>query len=186
MLKTVAATALSLTLALGALAPTPAHAANQEDIAKILLGVGFAALIAKALHEQAEDRDKKATKEVHVHRHITNRPVTKVIEKPAPRSRVVVQQPPKRVVVKEPTQSSRPGSGWGKNASSVIPSTCQRTFRHDGENRVYVTRRCLEREGVRTANLPNQCERVLDLPGNASDRLVWNRGCLEKNGYRIR
>ena len=62
MFKTAAAAALSLTVAFGALAPAPAHAADQEDIAKILLGVGFAALIAKALHDQAEDRDKKATK----------------------------------------------------------------------------------------------------------------------------
>lgn len=179
MFKTLAATALSATLAMATLAPAPAEAQmvnNQGEIAKFLLGVGVAALIARAMDE-ARDDDDDDKKEIHVHRD-----VTKVIERPAPSRNTVVQQQPRRVVVQEPSrQPSR-----ATEVQRVVPSACQRTFRVDGGNRVYLTRACLESEGVRTSSLPTQCERILDMPGDVQNRRVWNRGCLESNGYRIR
>ncbi|SNT05030.1 hypothetical protein [Tropicimonas sediminicola] len=187
MFKSIAATALSATLALGIIAPTPAAAQgiDQNDLLKILLGIGTVALIAKAVDEANDDDDKKK-KEVHVHRD-----VTKVIKRPAPARNVEVQPQPRRVIVQEPnrrvvTREPERKPTRVEEVQRVIPSACQRTFRVDGDNRVFLTRNCLESEGVRTTSLPNQCERILDMPGDVQNRRVWNRGCLESNGYRIR
>ncbi|MFD0982083.1 hypothetical protein [Tropicimonas aquimaris] len=186
MFKSIAATALSATLALGVIAPTPAAAQgiDQNNLLKILLGIGTVALIAKAVDEARDDDDDK--KEVHIHRD-----VTKVIERPAPTRNVVVQPQPRRVIVQEPnrrvvTREPVRKPGRVEEVQRVIPGACQRTFRVDGDNRVFLTRNCLESEGVRTTSLPNQCERILDMPGDVQNRRVWNRGCLESNGYRIR
>ena len=93
MFKTIAATALSATLAFATLTPAPAQAQgiDQNEIAKFLLGIGVAALIAKAMDEANDDDDDR---EVHIHRE-----VNKVIERPAPSRRVVVKEPPRKVFI---------------------------------------------------------------------------------------
>jgi hypothetical protein len=192
MLKTFAATALSATLALATLAPTPARAAEQEDLAKLLFGVGIAALIAKSLNDQNNNDDDDddddddhdhhhgySDRDVYVHRYTTREP-------PAPRRPVVVPPPSRRVIVPQKPRTVVTQPPRVKEMYRVVPGSCQRTFRSDGANRAFVTRACLEREGVRTSSLPDQCERILDMPGDIQNRRAWNSTCLQSYGYRIR
>lgn len=181
MFKTLSAAALSATLAFTCLTPSTAHAADQDDIGRFILGASLLAMIAAAANARSEDDDddryvtRSPEREVHHHRH-----VTKVIRTPTrpllqPRVREVIRKPSKEVVTRRPVTAHR-----------VIPSQCGRSFRLSTGNRAFFTQSCLEARGIRTSSLPDRCERVLDMPGNRQDRRGWNRHCLKTEGFLIR
>ena len=75
MFKTLSAAALSATLAFTCLTPSTAHAADQDDIGRFILGASLLAMIAAAANARSEDDDddryvtRSPEREVHHHRH---------------------------------------------------------------------------------------------------------------------
>ncbi|MFP4044799.1 MAG: hypothetical protein ACLFTP_09580 [Rhodosalinus sp.] len=59
MLRQALALVAAAALAAGALAPSPARAASEEDIAKILAGLAALAIVGKALSDRDRDDDDK-------------------------------------------------------------------------------------------------------------------------------
>ncbi|SFC65231.1 hypothetical protein [Tropicimonas isoalkanivorans] len=186
MFKTIAATALSATLALGTLAPRPAQALEQGDLAKLLVGVGIAAVLAKSIHDRQEEEKKKDDRK---NDRRDWRPSEQTYRYPYPQNQhrsPLIQ--PYRPWSGAPHTSRAPVAKPPRvqDVYRIVPRTCERTFRSDGSYREFVTRACLERSGIRTAGLPTQCERILDMPGDIQNRRAWNSDCLQRNGYRIR
>ncbi len=180
MFKILSATALSATIALTSLSPTAAHAGNDE-IGRIIFGAGVLAIIAAAVNASQDDNDRDdprrtyyPPKEVHNHKTV-NRIVRQRPPSPPPPPRVDVRRPIQKVETRKPVQLSR-----------VVPSRCGRSYKVSEGRRVYFMESCLKDAGIRTSSLPDQCERILDMPGKREDRHGWNRGCLQSNGYTIR
>lgn len=193
MHKSLSAITLATSLTLGAMSPTTAHA-SDDDIARFVLGAGLLAVLAAAIDGHQDGRNSY---DVHynaaprreapviveqpreVHRHVTHKHVTKVIRKPT-----VIQTPKKvvrRTVVEPPKKTAKQ-----TKVLRHLPAGCEKMVRTSSGRRGFVTRSCLTKSGIRTAPLPNQCERVLDLPGSKKDRRAWSSSCLQRSGYRIR
>ena len=158
---TVSAAALSLTLAVSSLAPTPAVAGDNEDLARFALGIGLLAAVAAAASQNRDDDRKKPT---------------------VPARRWDRDQP----VIRQP-HGSRPVH-WDQKPTTrrVLPQECVRSFDLDRGVRRFLMRECLEDRGIRTSRLPDSCERVIDMPGRKPDRLGWSRRCLMREGYAVR
>ncbi|WP_146136740.1 hypothetical protein [Aliiruegeria haliotis] len=205
MFKTLSAAALSSTLALAGFA-TPAHA-DQEDIARFIIGTGLLAILSKAIEETRDD-DRRMQ---YVNPSLSGAPIIYgqpqyqqpvIIQQPQPQPKVVhkhitqvVRQPTRVIehhteIVKKPTKKVIHKQKVTKPRKVEIlrdlPSACAKTMKTRGGNRTFLTQGCLERSGIRTTTLPAQCGRVLDMPGKARDRRGWNRKCLKQEGYRIR
>ena len=58
MLKTAFSGLLAATLAFTSLTPGPAHAADGEDLAKLLAGIAAIAIISRALNDNDNDRPR--------------------------------------------------------------------------------------------------------------------------------
>lgn len=198
MFKTIAATALSAAIALAALAPTPAQAMDQRQLTRLLVGIGAAALIAKAVQEQNKRNDRNDRKERDDRkdrddRDDWNRKYQAYRYNDVPVGRQGYYAPPPAYrphtpynrAIQQPYIKPVPKAQREKNQRTV-PEACQRMFREGKETRGFLTGNCLERSGIRTAALPGKCERILDMPGNREDRRVWSSNCLKKQGYKVR
>lgn len=167
MFKSLTAATLSLALVFTSLPTAPAKAADAEDIAPVLFGLGLLAVLAASSSGNADTARYKS-------------------QKPK-KSRKVTRASPQPYTVIEP--ANRNGHAATRRAAAnhkTIPNQCARKLRFSSGTRTYFLKGCLESKGVRTSRLPNHCERVLDIPGHRVSRTGWHRACLKNSGYRVR
>lgn len=163
MFKTAAATILSATLALGALVPAPAQAADSGEVARFLFGAATLAIIANELNDRkrSEPSSNRAIQGNVVGRHNNNSYNDNVIR---PRQGNVIT--PHR-----------------QNRARVVPANCQRTIETGNGNRRLYGVPCLRREGVNVARLPQNCLRTVELPRRTVN--AFAQRCLRREGVRI-
>lgn len=68
---------------------------------------------------------------------------------------------------------------------ATLPAACERSFKVEGGKANLLPSNCLQQAGIWTTSLPMECERVLEVPGDAGLRQTWSKKCLKNNGYRI-
>lgn len=160
MMKSLAATALSATIAFTSLGVTPARAADEKAIAALLLGAAAVAVIAK----QQRDKRREAAQGV------APQPV------PAQRFDQVITPAhgaPQfdRLLDRQPR-------------AARVPESCARRVQlTNGNIRTFFGTPCLRRNGVETARLPQRCERTLSF--ERRDVVAYGRRCLLNNGVQI-
>ena len=159
MFKSAAAALLSISVAFGAVAPTPVQASDADDIARFIFGAAALALIAKELRDD-HGKDRDGRPDVHVHRPHNNNNVT--ITRPG-HSPVITPHRP--------------------NRQRAVPLSCRRTFETDRGRRNVFGVPCLRREGVNIARLPERCLRQVNLPRRTID--AYAQRCLVNNGVRL-
>ena len=184
MFKTLSAAALSLSIALGGFAPTPAVAGDREDLAKVLIGIGLLAAIASAADSAERDR-RPATRSGDSNR--WDRDAYRWNQNDYRWNQDNYRRDRERAVIEEPFRPLNPveRNRYGANRK-VLPKQCVRTIDLDRGKRSFLMRDCLEDRGIRTLRLPVACERSIDVPGRKRDLEGWNRSCLQNRGYAIR
>lgn len=153
---TALAAAAATALTLGAAAP--AHAADNDELARILFGALATGLIAHAI-TQNNSSSHSTTRHVTINRHGHG-------HRHAPHT-------PRRTVTVTPHH--------GKFA---VPAACQRRLKTQHGPRTYVGKPCLQSRGFSTASLPSSCARTLDFGGRTTR--AWGVSCLAGKGYRLK
>lgn len=189
MTKRLAAPVLAAALALAGLAaPTPARAADAEDLARALFGAATLFVIVKSLDDN-DGRKRQAahgaTPRYQPHyvppRHDRHRAERRHEPPRVDRCRA---DPPRRIDPpchehrKPVAVPSKP-----RYPAKAIPASCIQRFDTRDGGRNLVTRQCLDRAGV-SRGLPERCEVVLRT--NHGKRLTYGARCLENAGYRFK
>ena len=68
----------------------------------------------------------------------------------------------------------------------VLPAKCSRSFQFENGQRDFLLKNCLKNNGVRVGQLPDRCERLIDVDGRRQLRTGWKAGCLRREGYVLR
>lgn len=71
-----------------------------------------------------------------------------------------------------------------RNHRRALPAQCVRTFHVQGQNRRLMPQRCLKRNNVKLARLPDVCYRQMNT--NRGFRQGYAPRCLRRNGFAIR
>lgn len=166
--STFAAAALAATGI--ALAPSPAPAANGEDIAKIIAGIAVAGIIAKAIDDRNDRKQtSRAATAKDFGRFGSTQDGRRSIEgKVRPYHRDDEERWP------------RFGKGFKNQA---LPEQCLVRVETGRGDRLAYGARCLDRRYKFANKLPRSCETVVRTPRGF--REVYGARCLARDGWRV-
>lgn len=154
------AAVLAVATTVAAVSSTPARAASEEDIARLLAGAATVFIIGKAIQNSRDaDRDDKKRK---------------VITHHAPRPKVYHHSNPIPKVVQR-DQRPRP-------RADVLPAQCVRQIEGGRVGRV-VMGRCLERSAINARSLPKACRMTVQTRRGTAQ--AYALPCLRHRGYSL-
>ncbi|MFP4273503.1 MAG: hypothetical protein ACLFRU_00620 [Paracoccaceae bacterium] len=161
------ASLLAGAIALAGLAGSPARAADERDIARILAGTAALVIIGKALQDSHKEDGKRKV----------------VIDRSHPR----LEQPPRHAhrdrAQRRHWDKRDRRHDWTRRDARALPGECLRIVqtRH-GQQRLF-SRHCLQREYRHVNRLPGQCHvRVRTEHG---PRTGYAAACLRRSGYHL-
>jgi hypothetical protein len=154
------AAVLAVSTTIATLTAAPAHASNDEDIARILGAAATIFIIGKAI-ENSRDRDRKDDR-------------ADVYTK---KNRVFDQQNSHRPVPQVVQRGVR-----GQHSTAALPAQCVRQITGGQVNRV-VMERCLERNYRSARDLPRACK--ITVATNRGRTGAYKLPCLRQRGYTL-
>lgn len=151
MYKTLTATLLSATLALGTLAPSQARAGDGGDLARFLFGVATLAIIA---NELKSDTPRSAQRQDNVIHGQIVRPKHSNVITPHQNARTVPRSCQRLIETRNGTRRLYGAPCLRREGVQVakLPQTCRRTLQLPNRTVTAFGQRCLRKNGVRIVN----------------------------------
>ena len=159
---------LSFTLATSTV--TPASAEN-DDLAKAILGIAAVAIIAKSIDDRKDRRRAATTREA--------KP-TVGASRLGSLDRPHVGRELRGTIRPYGRQGPKAGRGYKK---TPLPQTCLRIVETGRRDRLAYGGRCLDRNFRFASKLPSRCETAVRT--NRGVRTVYGARCLEREGWVV-